>query len=271
MPEIFVNYRTSDEDTTATLIERELSRRFGDERVFRASKSIGIGGRFPQALLTAVRRSSVLIAVIGPRWADARTADGARALDDPEDWTRKEIAEAFESGALVVPVLVGRTTRLDRHTLPPEIAELADCQYRRFDNRDADSGLRRLGDDLAEAVPRLAEAERRITAAKGRHTVETHNETGRVDGSVMQARDYRHEQSGGIGAVGNGVGTFINNASGQVHTGSGTQNNTIRHGGVEFHGDGSNYVERGTVNNDFTNRPDRREDRHEDHREDRRR
>ncbi|MFF3068151.1 toll/interleukin-1 receptor domain-containing protein [Kitasatospora sp. NPDC057904] len=259
MPEIFVNYRTSDEDTTATLIERELSRRFGDERVFRASKSIRIGGRFPQELLTAVRRSTVLIAVIGPRWADARTADGRRALDDPEDWTRKEIAEAFESGALVVPVLVGRTTRLNRHTLPPEIAELADCQYRRFDNRDADSGLRRLGDDLAEAVPQLAEAEGQITAAAG--GVDTHNEVGRVNGSVMQARDYRHEQSGGIGAVGNGVGTFINNASGPVHTGSGTQNNTIRHGGVEFHGDGSNYVERGTVNNDFTDRRDR-EDRH---------
>ncbi|MEU9042564.1 MULTISPECIES: toll/interleukin-1 receptor domain-containing protein [unclassified Kitasatospora] len=254
MPDIFVNYRTSDEDTTATLIERELSRRFGTERVFRASKSIPIGRPFPQELLTAVRRSSVLIAVIGPRWADARTADGRRALDDPEDWTRREIAEAFESGALVVPVLVGRMTRLDRHDLPPEIGELADCQYRRFDNRDAESGLQRLGDDLAEAIPRLAEAELRIAKEKG--VSETHNEAGRVNGSVVQARDYRHDQSGGIGNVGGDVGSFINNASGPVHTGRGTQNNTIRNGGVEFHGDGSNYVARGTVNNGFGSRSD---------------
>ncbi|MFD5468532.1 toll/interleukin-1 receptor domain-containing protein [Kitasatospora sp. NPDC127059] len=257
MPEIFVNYRTNDEDSTATLIERELSRRFGTERVFRASKSIKAGGRFPQELLTAVRRCGVLIAVIGPRWADARTADGQRALDDPADWTRREIVEAFETGALVIPVLVGRATRLDRHGLPPAIAELADCQYRRFDNRDADSGLRRLGDDLAEAMPQLAAADRKMAREGG--VTETHNEIDRVNGSVVQARDYRHDQSGGIGDVGRDVGTFINNASGHVNTGSGSQNITVRNSGVEFHGDGSNYVERGTVNNNFGERSDREE------------
>ncbi|WP_031067440.1 toll/interleukin-1 receptor domain-containing protein [Streptomyces sp. NRRL WC-3742] len=249
MPDIFINYRTSDEDTTATLIERELSRRFGSESVFRASKSIPIGKPFPQELLTAVRRSSVLIAVIGARWVDARDRDGGRALDDPEDWTRREILEAFESGALVVPVLVGRATRLDRSDLPAALAELADCQYLRFDNRDAESGLRRLGDDLASAIPRLAEAEQRIireSAAEG-----TDCEADRTGGGVVRARTYRHEQSGGIGNVNGDVGTFINTASGQVHTGSGTQSTTIRRGGVEFHGDGGNYIENGTVNNDF--------------------
>ncbi|GAA2740177.1 toll/interleukin-1 receptor domain-containing protein [Kitasatospora cinereorecta] len=256
MPDIFVNYRTNDEDTTATLIERELSRRFGTDRVFRASKSIRIGQAFPQELLTAVRRSSVLLAVIGPRWADARTADGRRALDDPEDWTRREIVEAFESGALVVPVLVGRTTRLDRHDLPDTIAGLADCQYRRFDNRDAESGLRRLGDDLAEAVPRLAEAEEMITR-KSAPLDASLPESHRGDGTEVRARDYRHEQSGGIGYVGRDVGSFINHASGQVHTGPGTQNNIVRHGGVEFHGDGSNYVEQGDVSQHFGGRRDR--------------
>ncbi|MFI2612616.1 toll/interleukin-1 receptor domain-containing protein [Kitasatospora sp. NPDC018619] len=254
MPEIFVNYRTSDEDTAATVIEQALSRRFGTEQVFRASKSIKIGQPFPQELLTAVRRSSVLIAVIGPRWAEARTADGRRALDDPEDWTRREIVEAFETGARVVPVLVGRTTRLDRRALPPEIAELADCQYRRYDNRDADHCLRRLGDDLAEAVPRLAEAEQLVARTSG--GTGTRNEVGRVNGSVVQAGDYRHDQTGGIGNVGRDVGTFINNASGPVHTGSGEQHTTIRNGGVEIHGDGGSYVERGTVNNSFGDRGD---------------
>ncbi|WP_033351635.1 toll/interleukin-1 receptor domain-containing protein [Kitasatospora aureofaciens] len=256
MPDIFVNYRTNDEDATATLIERELSRRFGTNRVFRASKSIRIGHAFPQELVTAVRRSSVLLAVIGQRWANARTADGRRALDDPEDWTRREIIEAFGSGALVVPVLVGRVTRLDRHDLPPEIARLADCQYRRFDHRDADSCLSRLGDDLAEAIPQLSEAAERITQAGGGLSEIPHG-VGQGGGDVANARSYQHEQSGGTGNVGRDVGTFINNASGPVHTGGGTQNNTIRHGGVEFHGDGSNYVERGTVNNRFGGRRDR--------------
>ncbi|MER7702248.1 toll/interleukin-1 receptor domain-containing protein [Kitasatospora sp. NPDC097605] len=249
MPDIFVNYRSSDEDTGAALIERELSRRFGSERVFRASKSIKVGRRFPQELLTAVRRSSVLIAVIGERWADARAADGSRALDDPEDWTRREIVEAFESGALVVPVLIGRA-RLNRHDLPPELAELADCQYRRLDTRNADGDLTRIGDDLADAVPRLAEAEREI-ARSAEAAGDVANRVGRVDGSVVQARDYTHRQSGGIGNVGGDVGTFINNASGPVNTGSGPQHNDLRSGGVQFNGDGGsfsgNYVERGTA------------------------
>ncbi|WP_380285987.1 toll/interleukin-1 receptor domain-containing protein [Kitasatospora purpeofusca] len=261
MPDIFVNYRSSDEDTGATLIERELSRRFGSERVFRASKSIKVGRRFPQELLTAVRRSSVLVAVIGERWAAARAADGSRALEDPEDWTRREIVEAFESGALVVPVLIGRATRLNRHDLPPELAELADCQYRRLDTRDADGDLARLGDDLAEAVPRLAAAEREIARSAaaagdagdgaGGDGGDVGNRVGRVDGSVVQARDYTHHQSGGIGSVGGDVGTFINNAAGPVNTGSGAQHNDLRSGGVQFNGDGGdfsgNYVERGTA------------------------
>ncbi|MFJ8043521.1 TIR domain-containing protein [Kitasatospora sp. NPDC096147] len=249
MPEIFVNYRTSDQGSTATLIERELSRRFGDDQVFRASKSIGIGQPFPMELLTAVRRSSVLLAVIGPRWMDARTTDGRRALDDPEDWIRREIIEAFECGVRVVPILVGGTSVLKRQDLPVTLARLADCQYRRYDDRDAEYNLRRIGDDLAEAVPQLADAERRIGSTAG-------SVTGSEGGgsSVVHAIDYRHEQSGGIGNVGHDVGTYINNASGPVHTGGGQQYNTIRSGAVEFHGDGSSYLERGDVRNEFGTR-----------------
>ncbi|MFB8241451.1 toll/interleukin-1 receptor domain-containing protein [Kitasatospora purpeofusca] len=256
MPEIFVNYRSADEDTGAVLIEHELSRRFGTERVFRASKSIKIGRRFPQELVTAVRRCSVLIAVIGERWADARTSEGLRALDDPEDWTRREIVEAFESGALVVPVLIGRAVRLSRHDLPPVLAELADCQYRRLDTRDAANDLARLGKDLAEAVPRLAEAERE-TSRSAELIKEVSNRAEQVNGSVVQAGDYTHRQSGGIGNVGRDVGTYINNASGPLHTGDGDQHNDLRSGGVQFNGSGGNYVERGTAQQWFGDRRDR--------------
>ncbi|MED7949348.1 toll/interleukin-1 receptor domain-containing protein [Streptomyces sp. BE303] len=265
MPDIFVNYRTIDEDTGAALIERELSRRFGSERVFRASKSIKAGRRFPQELLTAVRRSSVLVAVIGDRWADARSADGLRALDDPEDWTRREIVEAFESGALVVPVLIGRATRLNRRDLPPELAELADCQYLRLDTRNAEADLARIGDDLAEALPQLAEAERQISRTDGEAGagagVGIGNGPGGSDGGVVRAREYHHLQDGGVSNVSNS-GTFINTANGPLHTGSGDQNNEIRHGSrVTFNGDGGNYIERGTAQQRFGGRDGDREDR----------
>ncbi|MFH8617921.1 TIR domain-containing protein [Streptomyces sp. NPDC017979] len=154
---IFVNYRTGDEEVTAALVERELSRRFGDEHVFRASKSIAAGSRYSRALITAARGCRVLLAFIGPRWAEAAAA-GRSPLDAAEDWTRREIREAFENGGIVIPVLVGRTPRLRPEDLPPDLAVLADCQYRRIDHRNVESDLTRLTDDLAALVPELAAA-----------------------------------------------------------------------------------------------------------------
>ncbi|UQX02994.1 toll/interleukin-1 receptor domain-containing protein [Streptomyces sp. RerS4] len=227
MPEIFVNYRTGDEEATATLIERELSRRFGDDRVFRASKSIRPGQAFPRELLTAVRRSSVLLAVIGEKWVTAPGRSGRPALEDPQDWTRVEIREAIECGAHVVPVLVGRSTRLERGMLPAELAELADHQYRRFDHRNAESDLRRLGDDLAELVPRLAGADRTPPQAG------TDTDADPTGATRMRVRDIRHEQRGGIGFLNGNLDSFISEPNGPIHTGSGAQYN-----GPSFNGEG---------------------------------
>ncbi|GHH69677.1 hypothetical protein GCM10018793_02470 [Streptomyces sulfonofaciens] len=223
MPLIFVNYRTGDEESTATLVERELSRRFGDTNVFRASKSIGPGRRYPQELITAVRRSSVLLAVIGPRWLQARSADGHTALEAPDDWTRREILEAFESGAMVIPLLVGRTEPLRQEVLPPVLGELADCQYRRFDHRNAEADLDRLAIDLALLVPELADAARgRGRGAPVESDGDGPSSVGQADQARLPAQVVKHRQRGGIGNL-NGAfsGTFVSESQGPVHTGSG--------------------------------------------------
>ncbi|XVV00173.1 TIR domain-containing protein [Actinosynnema sp. CA-248983] len=103
---VFVNYRNEDEPWVAALIDLYLSGRFGRGQVFRASRSVGPGDFQPQ-LVRRVRDSSVLLAVIGRAWADP--AAGGRRLRDPEDWVRREIEMAFESGVEVIPVLDGMT------------------------------------------------------------------------------------------------------------------------------------------------------------------
>ncbi|MEU8772902.1 toll/interleukin-1 receptor domain-containing protein [Streptomyces sp. NPDC048606] len=226
MPEIFVNYRTGDEEATATLIERDLSARFGNENVFFASKSIRPGQPFPRELLKAVRRSSVLLAVIGEKWVEAPGRSGRPALEDPEDWTRVEIEEAMACGADVVPVLVGRSTRLERGMLPAELAGLADHQYLRFDHRDAESDLRRIGDELADRVPELAKADRRRPADAG-------TDAGPAGTTRMRVRDIRHDQRGGIGNLNGDLGSFISEPNAPLHTGSGAQYN-----GPTFSGEG---------------------------------
>ncbi|MFB7913835.1 toll/interleukin-1 receptor domain-containing protein [Streptomyces sp. NPDC056061] len=218
---IFVNYRTQDEEATATLVERELSRVFGDENVFRAGKSIGPGSRYPQELLTAVRRCRVLLAVIGPRWLASRSADGRGALDNPDDWTRREILEAFETGAVVIPVLVGRTERLRAEDLPPQLAVLADCQYRRLDHRNADVDLARLTHDLIGLLPELPVGTGANGHSTGTSAAPDPDRAGEVPVS-RPAHVVECRQRGGIGRIGGDFsGTFVSEPRGPVHTGSG--------------------------------------------------
>ncbi|MEU7321669.1 toll/interleukin-1 receptor domain-containing protein [Streptomyces griseoviridis] len=220
MPVVFVNYRTDDEEGTATLVERELSQRFGDEKIFRASKSISPGSRFPREILTAVRHSSVLLAVIGPRWLGARSVNGGSALADPKDWIRREILEAFESGVAVIPILVGKAPRLSRSELPDSLAELADCQYRRLNHRNAESDLSRLADDLRRIVPELRGAVADAGQEQFSHRRDPRGKGEPVDDVLRKV--VNHRQRGGIGNVkGDFKGTFVSEPQGPVHTGSG--------------------------------------------------
>jgi hypothetical protein len=67
-PSVFINYRTGDAEASAALIERELSRRFGSQKIFRAERSVLVDEDIETTIMGAVRRCRALVAVIGPRW-----------------------------------------------------------------------------------------------------------------------------------------------------------------------------------------------------------
>ncbi|WP_017589332.1 toll/interleukin-1 receptor domain-containing protein [Nocardiopsis ganjiahuensis] len=222
MTSCFINYRTGDGEHVALLLGRELAQRFGAEEVFRASDSIPAGSDFEQELRKAVRGCEVLVAVIGSEWLEIRGGDGRRAVDNPEDWTRWEIAAAFASGATVIPVLIEATPRLRKDDLPKELAPLASCQYRRLRHRTSSSDL----DEIAEAVLVAAtELDRRLQARSGKETAvrngeaRTDNSMADVDGIAVQARDYSNS-----GVVVNGNGATTNTGSGDLN-----QNSTVTH------------------------------------------
>ncbi|MBD0706867.1 MULTISPECIES: toll/interleukin-1 receptor domain-containing protein [unclassified Streptomyces] len=226
MPHVFVNYRTGDEESTATMVARELSRRFGDERIFFASNSIEPGHRFPGELVKAVEECQALLAVIGPRWAEVRGADGRPAIEAEQDWTRREIQTALDRGVLVIPVLVGKTTWIDRAALPDDLLELADCQYRRFDHRNAGSDLRTLGDALARLLPELGTADKDARAARERTEAAAPTSARSTERNRMRTRDVEQRVRGGIGNLnGDLSGTFVNEPQGPVNTGPGHQYN----------------------------------------------
>jgi TIR domain len=99
---VFINYRGEYRQTAAALIDRELTARFGADLVFLDSRSIPVGSDFAKELLGRVRACSVLLVVIGPRWLTLTDEAGQRRIDDPRDWLRREIVEAFTHGLRVV-------------------------------------------------------------------------------------------------------------------------------------------------------------------------
>ncbi|MFE7075773.1 TIR domain-containing protein [Streptomyces sp. NPDC057620] len=155
MPSVFINYRTVDAIDTAVLIDRELCRRFGEEAIFRAGRSIPAGKKFEPFILRAVRRCDVLLVLIGSRWLDASGANGGRAIDDPEDWVHREIVEAISNGVTLMPVLLGGTPRIAKKDLPAAVADLASHQGLTYNHRTADDDLARLTRELSRTVSGL--------------------------------------------------------------------------------------------------------------------
>ncbi|MFF7690093.1 toll/interleukin-1 receptor domain-containing protein [Streptomyces syringium] len=248
MTEVFINYRTGDGQKTAALIHQALTRRFGQGHAFYASESIPPGKTYPDNLLASLRRSSLLLAVVGPDWTNFRSR-----LQDPEDWVRREIVEAFTCEVPVVPILDGRKTdRLSKADLPPELERLADLQSIRFDTHETETGVRRIGDLVAEMVPGLRDLDEADQPSLAPDTVA--NSIGDVSGTAVQSRDF----TGDVG------GTVVKGSRGTVHTGNGNIYQNSRHVSGDRHisGNGMTYFEgdnHGNIQHRF-GEPDRRED-----------
>jgi O-acetyl-ADP-ribose deacetylase (regulator of RNase III) len=163
VPEIFVSYRLQDHPVYAALLDRELGRRFGPDTVFLAPRSIPPGADFLEAIVTAVRSSAVLIAVIGPNWLSP--PGPRRPYAGVDDWVRREIAEALAAGVRVVPVLVGDAGLPVESELPPDIVALARCQSVRLGDDTLMSDVDGLGAALAPVV------ESRLGAGPGRRAL----------------------------------------------------------------------------------------------------
>jgi hypothetical protein len=165
---VFINYRGEDSETAAVLIDRELVAKFGSDRVFLDSRSIRAGVDFAAALLERLRACSVLLVVIGPRWLTLTDAAGARRIDNPQDWIRREIVEAFSHGLRVIPVLTDDVRLPADADLPDDIAGLSRRQYVPLRRRYAAVDLAFLVKRITETDPELAEAGSQPPSGVGR-------------------------------------------------------------------------------------------------------
>ena len=159
MPTVFINYRVKKQAGYAALLDRELSRRFGGDAVFRAPRSIPPGDDFAAAILGNLRTCAVLLAVIGPGWLDFDPGCPG-SPDSPADWVRLEIAEALTRGVRVIPVLVEDTPMPGRAQLPTDIAGLAGCQAVRLQDSNVTAGIAQVARQVSRFVPELSHSRR---------------------------------------------------------------------------------------------------------------
>jgi hypothetical protein len=168
---IFVCYRGSDEKWATELVYARMTEAFGASSVFKAGNSLRVGEVFPPVLERAAASCPVMLACIGPAWLSAVGPGGARALDHPEDWVRREIAISLRAGNHVIPVLLGNFNEVavpKAAELPQEIRAMVNYQARRLTpGRGLDLEVPELIQGLIDLVPTLSQRYASASSAPG--------------------------------------------------------------------------------------------------------
>ena len=119
---IAISYRREDSVAIAGRLYDRLESAFGRENVFMDFDSIPAGVDFREYIISAIERSQLVIALIGPKWLGEK--DALRRIDDPDDFVRLEISCALARGISVLPVLVNNAEMPRPDQLPTNLRRL---------------------------------------------------------------------------------------------------------------------------------------------------
>jgi hypothetical protein len=124
MPKIAISYRRSDTAAMSGRIFDRLAAHYGKHSVFMDVDNIPIGADFRAHIGETLRRTDVVLAVIGARWLGAQEGGEAR-IHQERDPVRVEIETALARGAPIIPVLVDGAKMPDAAALPPSFGTFA--------------------------------------------------------------------------------------------------------------------------------------------------
>jgi CHASE2 domain-containing sensor protein len=144
----FICYRRDQSRWPAGILHRELAKRFGESSAFMDKAAIDAGGIWPRRIEEALASCSVMLVLIGRDWVQARDELGARRLDDPRDWVRREIEGGLRAGVVLVPVLLDGASMPAVDQLPDELKPLADCNAIALAGDDPEAEI----DQLVESI-----------------------------------------------------------------------------------------------------------------------
>jgi hypothetical protein len=123
---IFISYRRDDSSGHVGRLYDALSAHFGRNRLFFDIDHIAPGQDFIQVLDESLNRSSVMIVMMGKRWAGTGKI-GARRIDDAGDFVRLEVASGLRRGAelRLIPALIQGAKMPGPNSLPEELKDLS--------------------------------------------------------------------------------------------------------------------------------------------------
>lgn len=154
MTKIFISYRREDAPGVAGLVFERLSKKHSRRNLF-----IGFEEWSEDSItIRKIRASccSLMLAIIGPRWIDAKDHDGRRRLFSDKDYVRIEIESALRRGIPVIPVLVDGAVKPTGSCLPDDLRPLASCPALKLRHIRFDTDLVVIEDALEELSQHLS-------------------------------------------------------------------------------------------------------------------
>lgn len=153
---LIISYRRDDTGAITGRICDRLRARFGAESVYMDIDSNPLGVDYRSHIDESLKRSDILLAVIGRQWLGPG-AVGARRIDDPGDLVRLEVTTALARGIRVVPILIDETEMPSSEELPDDLRGLKFRQAFRVDSGiDFHHHLDRLCSAIEASSPRTA-------------------------------------------------------------------------------------------------------------------
>lgn len=147
----FFSHRQVDTGMTAQALYHSLRERFGTGQLFMDLNSIEAGSEYRDRILGQLEKATVVVALIGSKWLTAADEDGRRRIDNPDDLLRHELAHTLKSGKPLLPVILGKETRIPRASaLPEDLRELPFQQVVRLslDLPEWPNEIRKLSEEL---------------------------------------------------------------------------------------------------------------------------
>ena len=112
--QIFINHRARSQIMAKRNLYKRLEKEYGKENVFFFQDRVDLGDNYADKIMKGIEDSAVMLAIIGPRWADdIGKTDGI-------DWVRQELVEAERLGVPIFPLLIDGE---DQYPRPQDLPE----------------------------------------------------------------------------------------------------------------------------------------------------